>query len=141
MKWMLIAVAFIWVAPMAISGPSDEARAGFRAQMDAWNRGDLDGALRIYLNDPQMIFVSKSGIERGLTGFAQAMSADFGGHPERMGVFSGEFLETRDLGPDHALLVVRWSIVREQKRLFGGVSTQIWRRVGADWRITVEHAS
>jgi uncharacterized protein (TIGR02246 family) len=121
--------------------PSDEARRGFQGQMDAWNRGDLDGAMRIYRDDPDMLFVNKTGVERGLKGFNDAMQADFAGKAEQMGVYSGEVLEARDLGPGHALLVVKWSIVLGQKRLFGGVSTQIWRRFDEGWRIAVEHAS
>jgi uncharacterized protein (TIGR02246 family) len=141
MKPISIFAALIAMASIAFAGPSADSQRGFQAQMDAWNRGDLDGAMRLYWDDPDMLFVSKAGVERGLKAFADAMRADFGGKPETMGVYSGQVLEARDLGPDVALLVVRWSIVLESKRLFGGVSTQIWQRVGSQWRITVEHAS
>jgi uncharacterized protein (TIGR02246 family) len=141
MKLISIFAVLVAMASIAIAGPSDEARRGFQAQMDVWNRGDLDGAMRLYWNDPNMLFVSKAGVERGLKGFADAMRADFAGQPEKMGVYSGEVLVARDLGPDFALLVVKWSIVLNSKKLFGGVSTQIWQRFGSEWRIAVEHAS
>lgn len=141
MRFLTVALAFFAAASMAAAGPADEAKRGFQGQMDAWNRGDLDGAMRVYRDGPDMLFVNKAGVERGLKEFAKAMRADFGGKPETMGTYSGEVLDARDLGPDHALLVVRWSIVLGQKRLFGGVSTQVWRRFGTEWRIAVEHAS
>ncbi len=141
MKFMSIIAVLIATASGAFAGPSDDARRGFQAQMDAWNRGDLSGAMDVYLNSPQMLFVNKGGVERGLREFDASMRAEFGGRSEKMGKFSGEVLEARDLGPNHALLVVRWSIVHENKRLFGGISTQIGAREGERWRIAVEHAS
>lgn len=135
-----LALIMLAIAP-AQAGPAAGAQAGFQGQMDAWNKGDLEGALQFYADSPDLLFVNRGGVERGLADFAKAMRADFGGKPETMGIYSGEVLEARDLGPDHALLVVRWSIMRGEKRLFGGISTQIWERIGAHWRIAVEHAS
>jgi ketosteroid isomerase-like protein len=141
MRLFFVFAAVLATMSVAFAGPSEEARNGFQAQMDAWNRGDLDGAMRFYRDHADMLFVSKAGVERGIASFRDAMRADFGGKPEMMGVFSGEVLEARDLGPNHALVVARWSIVLGEKRLFGGVSTQIWQRFGSQWRIAVEHAS
>jgi uncharacterized protein (TIGR02246 family) len=141
MKGVFLLAVTLAMAAAAIAGPSEDARRGFQGQMDAWNRGDLNGALHKYRDDPDMLFVSKAGVERGLKGFHDAMQADFAGKPEKMGVYAGEVLEARDLGPDRALLVVKWSITLGQKRLFGGISTQIWQRFDSGWKIAVEHAS
>lgn len=98
MKPIWLATLFFALAHAAWAGPSDDARRGFQAQMDAWNRGDLSGAMQVYLDSPQMLFVNKGGIERGLKGFDEAMRVEFDGKPEKMGVFTGEVLEARDLG-------------------------------------------
>jgi hypothetical protein len=116
------------------------ARAGLEAQVAAWNRGDLEGALSAYWDSPRLTWVSRSGVQRGLAAFAEGMRADFADR-SKMGVYSAEMLDVRDLGPGAGLIVFRWQIARDGKRLMGGVSTQIWRDVGGGWKVAFEHAS
>lgn len=120
---------------------SREAQAAFQSQMAAWNRGDLEGALTFYRNGPDMTWVNRQGISRGFAPFADDMRKSFARHPELMGTYSGEVLDARTISKKNALLVVKWSIVREGKRLMGGISTQLWQRNGREWRVILEHAS
>lgn len=123
------------------AGPTDEARAALRGQMDAWNAGDLESALGSYRPGPEMIWVSQTGMDLGLDAFAEDLRRRFGSDPSGMGVYSGEVLHAEALGPDAVILIVRWRIENDGRRLFGGVSTQIWRPIDGRWRIVVEHAS
>lgn len=137
-----LALAFgLLLAGPAVAGPVEDATAGFDSQMAAWNRGDIEGALAVYLDTSDILWVSRAGAERGFAPFAADMRAEFAGHPEAMGTYSGEVLDALPLGPEHAALVLRWVIVRDGTRLFGGVSTQIWQRIDGHWRIVLEHAS
>lgn len=138
----LFALALIatFVAGPALAGPADEARKGIEAQVEAWNRNDLEGALARYWNAPDLTWVSRRGVERGFAPFAGAMRADAAANPD-LGDYQAEVLEARDLTSDSALIVVRWSITRDGKRLMGGISTQIWRPVDGRWVIVLEHAS
>lgn len=124
----------------ALAGPADEARKGIAAQVEAWNRDDLEGALARYWNAPELTWISRRGVEWGFAPFAGAMRADAAANPD-LGDYQAEVLEARDLTSDSALIVVRWSITRDGKRLMGGVSTQIWRLVDGHWVIVLEHAS
>ena len=128
-------------APARADSSAAAARAQLEAQIAAWNRGDLEGALSTYLDDPAMTWVGASGVARGFEAFAADMRAQFGKQPEAMGRYTAEVLEERSLAPDQALLVFRWRIDRDGKRLFGGVSTQLWQRRGARWFCVLEHAS
>lgn len=116
------------------------ARAGMEAQVAAWNRGDLEGALSAYWDSPRMTWVSRSGVQHGLAAFAEAMRSDFADR-RKMGVYSAEMLDVRDVGPGAGLIVFRWQIMRDGKRLMGGVSTQVWRKIAGDWKVVLEHAS
>jgi hypothetical protein len=109
--------------------------------MAAWNRGDVEGALDLYWHSPDLTFVGSSGVSRGFEAFAAGLRADFAGKPEKMGVYAGEVLEAQTIDAETGLLVVRWSITRDGRRLMGGVSTQLWKRFGRRWRIVFEHAS
>jgi len=135
----LALIATLFAGP-ALAGPADEARKGVEAQVEAWNRDDLEGALARYWNAPELTWVSRRGVERGFAAFATAMRADAATNPD-LGDYQAEVLEARDLSSDSALIIVRWSINRDGKRLMGGVSTQIWRPVDGQWVIVLEHAS
>ncbi|WP_339872359.1 nuclear transport factor 2 family protein [uncultured Brevundimonas sp.] len=134
-----LALGLLLAGPAA-AGPVEDAAAGFEAQMAAWNRGDIEGALALYLDTPDIVWVSRAGVERGFDSFAAAMRTEFAGHPEIMGTYSGEVLDALPLGPDHVALVLRWQITRDGTRLYGGVSTQVWQRIDGHWRIVLEHA-
>ncbi len=139
-RLLALVLALSLLTGPALAGPADEARKGLEAQIDAWNRDDLEGALARYWNAPDMTWVSRRGVERGFAPFAEAMRADAATNPD-LGDYQAEVLEARDLSADSALMVMRWSITRDGKRLMGGVSTQIWRPIDGRWVIVLEHAS
>lgn len=118
----------------------DAARKGVAAQVEAWNRGDLEAALAAYWDSPKMTWVSRSGIQYGFAPFEDAIRKDFA-DPASMGIYSTQILDARDLGPGTHLIVYRWKIVKGEKRLMGGLSTQIWRQLNGNWRVVLEHAS
>jgi hypothetical protein len=120
--------------------PELAARSGVAAQVAAWNRGDLESALLTYWNSPHMTWVSRSGVQRGFASFAEGMRTDFA-NSEEMGTYSAEVLDARTLGREDALIVFRWQIVRDGRRLMGGTSTQVWRKIGGSWFAVFEHAS
>jgi hypothetical protein len=120
--------------------PENAARSGLAAQIEAWNRGDLETALSAYWDSPRMTWVSRAGVERGYADFARGMRADFA-DPAAMGTYSAEILDARSLGREAAVIVFRWQIARDGRRLMGGTSTQIWREIDGSWRAVLEHAS
>jgi uncharacterized protein (TIGR02246 family) len=138
---LFAALLFAPYVPAFAAEPAIEARYGFAQQMAAWNKGDLEAALDAYWNSPDMVWVNRRGKTQGFSEFASAMRSDFAGKPQAMGRYSGQVLDARSLANDAALLVVRWSIDKDGKRMMGGVSTQLWKRIGGQWRIVLEHAS
>ena len=121
-------------APAAIQGE-------IAAMAAAWNRGDLEAALQSYCPSPELSWVSASGLTHGFEPFARSMREQFGRDPDAMGTMAAEALETRQLGDGSALVVLRWSITDEGRRLMGGISTQIWAQCQGRTRIVFEHAS
>jgi ketosteroid isomerase-like protein len=138
---MMLAAALALTPAAALAGPAEQAEDGFTRQRVAWNKGDIEAALDLYWNSPEITWVSKAGVNRGFAGFARAMRDEYAGRPEQMGVYSGEVLLAKEVSPETGLLVIRWSIDRDGKRLMGGVSTQLWEEVDGAWRIVFEHAS
>ena len=135
----MLAAAFLLFA-QAPSGVAAEAARGVEAQVAAWNRGDLETALGAYCPEPRIAWINRSGVTRGFEEFAASMRQDFADR-SLMGRYEAELLETRPVGRRSALVVLRWSITRDGRRLMGGVSTQLWERCRGRLRITLEHAS
>jgi ketosteroid isomerase-like protein len=134
---VLIGVAFAW--PLHAK-PGAQARTAIAAQAAAWNRGDLEASLASYCPTPDIVWVNRSGVSRGFDSFAKSMRDEFRDRPAAMGILSNEVLEARSLGRS-SLLVVRWSITLDGRKLMGGVSTQIWATCRGATRIVFEHAS
>jgi hypothetical protein len=135
----MLAAALLLLAD-APSGATAEAARGVGAQVAAWNRGDLETALDTYCSEPRIAWVTRGGVTRGYDEFAAGMRRDFA-DLSQMGRYEAELLEARPLGRRSALVVLRWSITRDGRRLMGGVSTQLWERCRGRLRITLEHAS
>lgn len=137
------AMALLWAAPAAAepaggaTGRVEQEIAGLVAM---WNRGDLEGALGSYCPSNEISWVNASGLTHGFEPFARSMREEFGRAPERMGTMAMEVLESRALDDD-GLVVVRWSIVRDGRRLMGGISSQLWSQCEGRMRIVFEHAS
>ena len=130
----------ILAALVAASTPITAGRAELQAQAEAWNRGDLEGALASYCPTADITWVNKGGVTRGFDAFAEGMRADFS-DPARMGQMKVETLDERSLGNGRRLVVIRWTIERDGKRLMGGVSTQLGGSCRGKTRILLEHAS
>lgn len=135
----MIALLLALAAPPMVSA-TEQAVRGAHAQADAWNRGDLEGAISAYCDQPDIVWINKSGVSRGFDEFAASMRDEFQDR-SGMGKFGLEILNARALGGDTALLSVRWAITRDGRRLMGGVSTQLWQRCEGRLRIVLEHAS
>jgi hypothetical protein len=87
-----------------------------QAQVDAWNRGDLDGYLACCA--PDIVYVSAAGVVRGREALAT-----------RYGTASGQLsVQVSDVerGADQVTHVARWSVGDR-----GGYALLVWRWQGA----------
>lgn len=134
------AVAALAVSPARAQSAADGARAMLAEQAAAWNRGDLEGALKTYWPDERITWVHHGGVTHGFATFAEGIRAQFA-EPGTMGHYSFEVLDAREINPDAALIVLRWSILAANAQELGGVSTQLWQRRLGVWEVTFEHAS
>ncbi len=115
----LFLLALVVVAPCvpagadAVDDPSADAAVALVAQVDAWNRGDLEAFTAMYAED--CTFVSPSGITRGR---AEVLARYRGRYPDRaaMGTLTLDVAERRVLArsgadPRTAVAVVaRWTL-------------------------------
>jgi ketosteroid isomerase-like protein len=144
-KW-LTAVALLWAAlatPAADTAPDpvEAATHAFADMRSGWNAGDIEAALAAYWDSTDITWINRAGVSRGFDDFAAEMRAAYANAPETMGVYTAEILDGRALTQDSALIVARWDISLGEERLYGGISTMLWRRIDGEWKIVLEHAS
>lgn len=119
----------------------DRAAIGaiFNAQQAAWNRGDVDAFVEGYWHSPDLTFCGTSGIVRGWDGVLARYKKTYADR-EAMGQLQFSGLEFRFLGPDAALVLGHWHLIRAKGDI-GGVFSLVWQRFPEGWRIIHDHTS
>ena len=92
-----------------------------------------------YWKSAETAFVGSSGTSRGWQALLDRYRRTY---PDRAAMGQLEFsgLEITPLGPDSALILGHWQLVREKDRP-GGVFTLIARKFPEGWRIIHDHTS
>ena len=109
------------------------------AQQTAWNRGDVDAFMVAYWHSPKVTFSGSSGVERGWDGVLARYKRNY---PDRatMGQLQFSELEFQFVGPDAALVLGHWHLVRAKGDV-GGVFSLVWQRFPEGWKIIHDHTS
>lgn len=122
-----------------------EITAMLQSSAEAWNRGDLEGFLDDYTDDPGLAFVGASGVRRGKDAVRtsyQESYFDVEGEPDDLAF---DQLEVRPLGPGFALAHGRWTLFEpgfEIQTVSGqGRFSLVLRKEGERWRIIHDHSS
>lgn len=146
-KILFVAIALALVAPIsqtALAQKTSDAITAVKKALDvqitAWNAGDLEKAMNVYWNSPDMLWISRAGIEKGYQTVLEGYRKDFADRT-KMGVYSYEPLHIEKISKTSVYYVFRWKIELNGKKIMGGISGQLWRRVKNKWVITSEHAS
>src|SRR5690606_29326666 len=132
--------SFINTQPIPMSNAIHEVRNALDNQVTAWNHGDLEAAMDLYWESPEMLWISRNGTEQGWQQVLEMFQNDFTDR-SKMGVYTYEPLHIEQVGPETVYYVYRWKIDLQGKKLMGGVSSQLWKKVNGRWVITSEHAS
>ena len=147
LAWVLVGWVLAGCAPrvgraVAAGGwaaDAAEIRATTEASAAAWNRGDLDGHLALYVDT--VTFMTASGPRPGVaairSAFAQRYFQD--GRPkQRLGF---DELTVRRLGRDAALETGRFRLTGGGLPEQSGWFTLVWERTAAGWRVVHDHSS
>ncbi|WP_187261023.1 YybH family protein [Pontibacter beigongshangensis] len=120
--------------------PLTEVQEALEGQINAWNKGDLEKAMTYYWNSEEMLWISKTGIEKGYQEVLNGFLNDFEDRSQ-MGVYSYQPLHMEELTPEVVYFVFSWKIEQAGKKLMGCISSQLWKKLNGTWVITAEHAS
>jgi ketosteroid isomerase-like protein len=136
------ALALLLLAAPATASPKTDRAAILvvvHRMEAAWNRGDFRGYMAGFRN-PEVVFVSGGRFQDGWQGTLDHYVRDYGGSAERRGRLQFYNMKVDILGPDAAMLIGQYRLVRGT-RVTEGVNTRLFRKIGGHWLITMNHVS
>jgi beta-aspartyl-peptidase (threonine type) len=121
----------------------DEAgvRAVLDAQVDAWNRGDLEGFMATYWRSPDLVFCSGATVTKGWGATLARYRQRYQREGRDMGRLRFDGVELVPLGPDASLVRGAWRLATKDGKEPHGLFTLLLRRLDGAWRIVYDHTS
>jgi uncharacterized protein (TIGR02246 family) len=116
-----------------------EIRAVLRAQVEAWNHGDIDSFMNGYARTDTTVFVSGDEVTHGWQTVRDRYLKKYNDRA-KMGTLTFSDLEIEQLGPDSAVALGRWELKRTSDNPHGRF-TLIFRKTPDGWRIVHDHTS
>ena len=114
-------------------------KAVLDAQVDAWNRGDIEGYMAGYRRSEETVFVSGDSLTRGWQTVLARYKKNYDSR-EKMGTLTFSDLEITPIGSDAAIAIGRWHLQRAKDEPHGRF-TLIFRKTRQGWRIVHDHTS
>jgi uncharacterized protein (TIGR02246 family) len=116
-------------------------RAVWDAQVEAWNRGDLEGFMAGYWKSDDLVFFSNGSETRGWQSTLDRYRASYQGAGKQMGRLDFPELAIVPLGRDAALVRGRWRLKMTDGKESDGLTSVIFRQLPEGWRIVHDHSS
>jgi ketosteroid isomerase-like protein len=144
-RWVLVCLLACLLgcaAPPHMFTPSDDTaiRGVMAAQVEAWNRGDIDGFMAGYEKSPDLVFTSGGQIRHGYDETIAKYKAKYGTDKSTMGQLAFALLSIQHLGADGAIVLGKWALSGGPNAA-GGVFSVAFERTSSGWRIVHDHTS
>jgi beta-aspartyl-peptidase (threonine type) len=121
--------------------PINDVRAVWTTQIEAWNRGDLDGFMAGYWKSPELVFFSNGTETRGWQATLDRYRMRYQSQGKQMGTLDFPELEIIPLGPEAAMARGRWRLKMPDGKELSGMTSVIFRKLPEGWRIVHDHSS
>lgn len=138
---LLVMSAACAATPKAAPDAIGDVRAVWTAQVEAWNRGDLDGFMAAYWKSSELVFFSNGSETRGWQETLDRYRARYQGEGKQMGALDFPQLDFVTLGAEAVLTRGRWRLKMPDGQELGGMTSVIFRKLPEGWRIVHDHSS
>ena len=118
-----------------------DVRAVWSAQVEAWNRGDLDAFMAGYWKSSDLVFFSNGTETRGWQETLDRYRARYQAEGKQMGTLDFPQLDFLMLGTETALARGRWRLKMPDGMELTGMTSVIFRKLPEGWRIVHDHSS
>jgi beta-aspartyl-peptidase (threonine type) len=110
-------------------------------QVEAWNRGDLEGFMAGYWNSADLVFQSGATLTRGWQQTRERYRRRYQAEGKEMGRLRFQDLDVQPLSPEAAFVRGRWHLTMKDGTQPNGLFTLLLRRIGGEWKIVHDHTS
>src|SRR5438552_1729970 len=136
--------AMLLTLTIALAGDAAKERVAVQRVLDdqaaAWNKGDLVGFMKGYLEADDLTFFSGNKKTKGWKATLERYQKNYQADGKEMGKLTFEELSIEMLGADHALVRGRYRLQLKGETPTG-IFTLVLRKTAAGWRIVHDHTS
>jgi ketosteroid isomerase-like protein len=111
------------------------------SQVEAWNRGDLQGFMNGYWQAPELTFFSGGNVSKGWQAALERYQKNYQGSGKEMGTLEFQELNIELLGRQAAVVTGRWRLTMSNGKTPHGLFTLVMKRLQPGWRIVHDHTS
>ena len=138
---LLLLISACASSPSRAGDPAAEVRAVWNAQVEAWNRGDLDSFMTGYWNSPGVVFFSNKAETRGWQQTLERYRVTYKAEGRQMGTLDFPQLEFKVLGPEAVLARGQWRLKMPDGKESTGMTSVTFQKLPEGWRIVHDHSS
>lgn len=110
------------------------------AQVQAWNKGNIDAFMKAYWQNDSLMFISSNGITYGYKATLEGYHRRYP-DTDAMGQLTFTILKVNRISNDSYFVIGKWFLKREKKGDIGGHFTLLWRKINGEWVIVADHTS
>jgi beta-aspartyl-peptidase (threonine type) len=111
------------------------------SQVEAWNRGDLEGFMQGYWNSPELTFYSGTTITKGWAPTLARYKQRYQSEDREMGKLEFQDLDIDLLSGRSAVVTGKWQLTMKTSQTPHGLFTLVFKRMPEGWRIVHDHTS
>jgi ketosteroid isomerase-like protein len=110
-------------------------------QVEAWNRGDLQGFMKGYWKSDELTFFGGGDVEHGWQETYDRYRNKYQAEGKEMGTLKFDELQIDPTGPKSALVRGRWQLTLKDGKTKGGLFTLLFREEPQGWCVVHDHTS
>jgi ketosteroid isomerase-like protein len=112
------------------------------SQVEAWNKGNLEGFMEGYWHSPDLTFFSGTAITKGWEPTLARYRQRYQSEGREMGRLEFQDLDIDVMGPRSAVVTGKWQLTMKDGKQPHGLFTLVLKRIqSAGWRIVHDHTS
>jgi len=111
------------------------------SQVEAWNRGEIEGFMQGYWHSPELTFYSGATITKGWEPTLLRYRKRYSGEGKEMGKLEFQDLDIDVLSRRAAIVTGKFQLTMSNGQQPHGLFTLVVRRLPAGWRIVHDHTS
>ena len=109
------------------------------AQVEFWNKGDINQFMQGYWESDSLMFVGKNGVTYG---YNKTLANYKKNYPDKanMGALKFTLLSVQALDEQHYSVIGKWELTRSVGNV-GGHYTLLFKKINGQWKIILDHSS